>query len=150
MIRFCLAILLLAALTVAIPTSARAQESGEACRIAHVIDGDTFNCTDGRKVRLLLVDAPDSGRFGSVARAALATLIPVRSVVAIETDSTPRDDEGRVLAYVHLGDGRLVNEILVREGFAFFKPSRENRQYAPRLRSAEDLARSETRGVWSQ
>ena len=47
---------------------ARAQADGEpgsfSCTVAFVIDGDSFNCRDGTKVRLLLVNAPESGPFG--------------------------------------------------------------------------------------
>jgi len=150
MTRFSFAVLALATIVVATPPAARAQPQADACRIAHVIDGDTFNCTDGRKVRLLLVDAPEAGRFGNIARRALSTLIPVGSDVTLETDSLPRDAAGRVLAYVYISDGRMVNDILIREGFAFFKPSRENSRYAPQLRSAEEKAREEHRGVWAE
>jgi micrococcal nuclease len=150
MTRLFLAVLALGTIAVATPLSARGQVPADSCRIAHVIDGDTFNCKDGRKVRLLLVDAPDAGRFGNIARRALSTLIPVDSDVALVTDSLPRDGAGRVLAYVYISDGRMVNDILVREGFAFFKPSRENSRYASQLRSAEEKARLEHRGVWAQ
>jgi micrococcal nuclease len=150
MIRLLLSILLLGAIAVATPRAVRGQNPDDACVVAHVLDGDTFNCQDGRKVRLLLVDTPEAGRFGNVARRALATLIPVGTEVAIEVDSIPRDETGRTLGYVYMADGRMVNEVLVREGFGFFKPSRPNDRYAEKLRAAEDLAREETRGVWSQ
>ncbi len=143
--RFLYAVLLLTALSAA---SAPGQVLTDSCRVAHVVDGDTFNCANGRIVRVLLVDAPDAGRFGAIARSALATLLPVGSTVALETDSVPRDDAGRTLAYVYLADGRMANTILVREGFAFFKPSRENQRYAALLRDAENRARAERRGVW--
>ena len=134
-------------LILGLPALARAQAP---CTVAHVIDGDTFNCRDGRNVRLLGIDSPDAGQFGNVARRALATLLPVGSAVRIETDSIPRDSDGRLLAYVFLEDGRLVNELLVREGFAFYRSSRENTRYATRLRAAEQTARGVSRGVWSQ
>ena len=130
-----------------LPVSLDAQDT---CIVAHVVDGDSLNCRDGRSVRLLLVDAPDAGRFGGVARRALVELAPTGSVVRLETDSIPRDEQGRTLAYVYLPDGRLINEILVREGFAFYKPSREHGRYADRMRAAEAAARGENRGVWGR
>ena len=134
-------------LLIGLPAAARAQGP---CKVAHVVDGDTFNCRDGRNVRLLGIDSPDAGRFGNVARRALATLLPVDSTVRIEIDSVPRDSDGRWLGYVFLEDGRLINELLVREGFAFYRGSRENVRYATRLRAAEQAARGASRGVWSQ
>jgi micrococcal nuclease len=148
MTRLLFAVLALGAL--AVPAAARAQTLATSCRVAHVTNGDSFNCEGGRQVRLLLVDAPAAGRFGNIARSALATLIPVGSDVALETDSIPLDSSGRTLAYVYLSDGRMINDLLVREGFAFFKPNRENRRYAARLRSSEEQARAEKRGVWSE
>lgn len=126
---------------------ARAQET---CRVAHVVDGDTLNCDDGRVVRLALIDAPDAGNFGGIARRALASLVQTGMTVRLETDSVPVDREGRTLAYLYLPDGRMVNELLVREGFAFYRPSRENKRYADRLRQAEEQARAELRGVWGR
>lgn len=149
MMRHSLLILGLIAL-VATPLSVRAQGPGGPCRVAHVLDGDTFNCKDGRKVRLLLADAPEAGRFGDVARRALSTLIPVDSEVSLETDSIDRDAAGRTLAYVYIPDGRMVNEILISQGYAFFKPSRQNDRHAARLREAEEKARGEKRGLWSE
>lgn len=33
--------------------------------VGHVIDGDTFDLTNGKRVRLIGVDAPELGRFGN-------------------------------------------------------------------------------------
>lgn len=144
MTRTYLHLLLLIGLVTLTPTAVRAQD----CEIVYVVDGDSFNCRDGRKVRLLLVDAPDAGRFGTVARRALLTLLPVGSTIKLELDTIPQDAEGRTLAHVRLPDGRLINEILVREGFAFYEPDPAHSRYAERLRAAEVAARAEKRGVW--
>lgn len=133
----------------------RAQESGvqadapQRCAVAYVVDGDTFNCRDGTSVRLILVDAPEGGRFGDASRRALSTLLSVDSTVRLETDREVRDRQGRVRAYVSLADGRMVNEVMIRKGFAFFKPSPPNQRYAARLRDAEEAARRDGIGVWS-
>lgn len=152
---FALVALLIASTLVASP-GARAQEvdarEGPAprrCVVAFVVDGDTFNCRDGTSVRLLLTDAPESGRFGDASRRALSTLVPIDSIVRLETDSEVRDRQGRVHAYVYLDDGRMVNDVMIRKGFAFFKPSPSNERHAERLRTAEEIARRQGIGVWS-
>ena len=65
-------------------------------------------------------------------------------------DVEARDDYGRLLAYVRRAtDGVLVNETLVREGFArtlFIAP---NLALESVLRTAERSARAEGRGLWS-
>ncbi|HZD05664.1 MAG TPA: thermonuclease family protein, partial [Longimicrobiales bacterium] len=94
--------------------------AGSRCVIATIVDGDTLDCADGRRIRLLLVDAPETDQepFGAVARTALEQLAPAGTSVAVETDVQLRDRYGRLLAYLHLDDGRMVNEELLRLGVA--------------------------------
>ncbi|HKY61304.1 MAG TPA: thermonuclease family protein [Gemmatimonadota bacterium] len=135
------------------PEAARAQDEGGAsvsCTVAFVIDGDSFNCRDGTKVRLLLVNAPESGPFGDLARRALAGLLPVGETFTIQTDRERRDKQGRTLGYVFLADGQMVNELMIRQGYAFLKPSEDNRRYLPVLREAEAAARETRRGLWAR
>lgn len=130
--------------------SADAHAQGDkTCTVAFVVDGDTFNCRDGTSVRLLMVDAPEGGRFGEASRRALSTLAPIDATVRLETDREVRDDQGRVRAYVYLDDGRMVNDVMIRKGFAFFKPSLPDVRHADRLRAAEEIARQKGIGVWS-
>jgi micrococcal nuclease len=135
------------------PEAATAQEAGGgsiSCTVAFVIDGDAFNCRDGTKVRLLLVNAPESGPFGDLARRALVGLLPVGESFRIETDRERRDKQGRMLGYVFLPDGQMVNELMIRQGYAFLKPSEDNRRYLPELREAEAAARETRRGLWAR
>ena len=135
------------------PVPARAQEEEPetiSCTVAYVIDGDSFNCRNGTKVRLLLVNTPESGPFGDLARRALVGLLPVGGTVRIEIDRERRDGQGRLLGYVFLADGQMANELMIRQGYAFLKPSEENRGYLPRLREAEAAARETRRGLWAR
>ena len=75
--------------TLSLPAPARAQKEQVetlSCTVAYVIDGDSFNCRDGTKIRLLLVNAPESGPFGDLARRALVGLLPVGETFRIEFD----------------------------------------------------------------
>jgi serine protease len=38
--------------------------AGDPCTVARVLDGDTFECAGGRRVRMLQIDAPDVGQCG--------------------------------------------------------------------------------------
>lgn len=71
--------------------------------------------------------------------------------IEIEYDVGPKTDKyGRDLAYVFV-DGKLVNEILVREGLAkvaYVYPP--NTKYLERLQAAEALAKQERLGIWSE
>lgn len=144
-----IAILALLASSLA-PLSASAQNAARrTCKVAYVVDGDTFNCRDGTTIRLSQVDAPEGGRFGDASRRALATLIPVDREVRVENAAESRDDQGRLLGIVYLDDGRMVNDVMIRKGFAFFKPGSPDAPHADRLRTAENEARSAELGVWS-
>ena len=99
---------------------------------------------------MLLVNAPEDGPYGDLARSALVSLLPVGQTFRIEPDQRPRDNHGRLLGYVFLPDGRLVNEMMVRQGYAFLKPDNTNRKYLRRLREAESTARATERGLWAR
>ena len=119
------------------------------CRVARVADGDTFYCRDGRKVRLIGIDTPElaQGRIGDESRRALARLLPADAAVRLELDAAPRDRYGRTLAYVWRGD-RLVNEAMVRDGWAVLYTVPPNVRYARRLERAQQEARARRAGLW--
>lgn len=120
------------------------------CVVARVVDGDTFYCRDGRKVRLLGMDSPERGQ-GPVwrqARSALARFTPVGRPVRLEGDVAPTDRYGRTLAWVWVG-GALVNEAMVREGWAVRYTVPPDVKYADRIERAQKQARARHAGLWS-
>jgi len=120
------------------------------CVVERVADGDTFSCRDGRRVRLLGIDTPElaQGEPGRQAHAALRRLLPKGTTVRLERDVAPRDRFGRELAYVWTGT-RLVNEALVREGWAMLYTLPPNVKYAARLERAQKEARAARAGLWN-
>lgn len=121
--------------------------------VTRVNDGDTLTLRDGRKVRLLQVDAPELGRdcYGRAAREALGRLAPKGARVVLVGDPTldDRDRYGRLLRYVFAGQTH-VNVALVRRGAAspyFFRNDRG--RYASALLDAVDAARDAHRGYWA-
>jgi micrococcal nuclease len=120
------------------------------CVVERVGDGDTITCRDGRKVRLIGIDAPELGQGepGRRAHEALRGLLPRGTTVRLEPDVTPRDRYRRVLAYVWAGSG-MVNERLVREGWAMLYTVPPNVKYAGRLERAQQEARAARAGLWS-
>lgn len=129
----------------------RAQtQSTQSCTVAKVSDGDSIRCRDGARVRLIGVDAPelDQEPFGKRSRAALERRLPVGTVVTLEFDVQPRDQYGRLLAYVWR-DGRLVNEEQVAEGYAATLTVPPNVRLADRFRKALASARERNAGLWA-
>jgi micrococcal nuclease len=146
--RFALLSLALAAAPLAYASS-QGQEEG--CLVLRVADGDTFTCRDGRKVRLIGIDSPESQQqpHGARARKALLQLLPPAAAVRLEFDVAPTDRYGRFLAYVWVGPA-LVNEAMVRDGWAVLYTVPPNVKYAERLTRAQKEARARGAGLWSQ
>ena len=121
------------------------------CTVSRVSDGDSFRCSDGRRVRLIGVDSPESRQqpFGEKARAALLKLLPPGTVVRLEPDVASTDRYGRTLAHVW-ERSTLVNEAMVREGWAVLYTVPPNVRYADRLKAAQEEARARRTGLWSQ
>src|SRR5690606_3944450 len=89
------------------------------CTVQRIIDGDTFVCDGGSRVRLLIADAPEVGQsvYADSATMLLRSLMPVGATVRLSFDVSGFDRYRRVLAYVHAGDV-FVNRELVRRGYA--------------------------------
>jgi micrococcal nuclease len=119
--------------------------------VSHVVDGDTFYCQDGQKVRLIGVDSPERQQhpFGDQARRALLKLLPPGTAVVLQQDVAPTDRYGRVLAYVWIGS-TLVNEAMVKDGWAVLYTVPPNVKYAERLERAQKEARARGTGLWSE
>ena len=115
-------------------------------------DGDTILLSDGRRVRLLQVDAPELGVecHGDASLAALARLVPPGTALRLERDPALDDVDrhGRLLRYVQAG-ATSVNVELVRAGAAapYFYRGRQGR-LATRLLEAARRARTARRGLW--
>ena len=129
-----------------------ASPPGQLATVDRVVDGDTLRTRGGARVRLLQIDAPESGEecFAGAATHALVRLAPPGTRVVLETDPAldRRDRYGRLLRYVHVG-GVNVNVELVRRGAAtpYFYDGDRGR-YAQRFLDAVTTARRERRGMW--
>lgn len=130
-----------------------------ACTVTSNNDGDTFRCTlpgaaRDTAVRLLLVDAPETGQapWGDSSRVALRRWVPAGRVVQLERDTEDTDAGGRLLRYVFVGDTNVVVR-LAGDGYVvpFPFPSRANpnaRRYLASVDSAAAVAQGQRRGLW--
>lgn len=124
-----------------------------ACTVTRVVDGDTIDvagCTDAGRVRLILVDAPETSGgarcFGKEATAFTSQALLNRTV-RLEKDTSEKDSFGRYLRYVW-ADGDLFNARLVREGFAVLDLFPPDLRYQAVIASAEAEAKAAARGLW--
>jgi micrococcal nuclease len=126
----------------------------EPAHVARVVDGDTLVLGDGRTVRLLGVDAPETSNpnmaavqpVGEEAASRLAELLDGQEVM-LERDQTDADHYGRLLRYVWLR-GTLIPELLAAEGLAWSSSFPPDTRYRDVIRAAEARARTAGVGVW--
>ncbi len=127
--------------------------------VTHAVDGDTLDVTiDGHRdiVRLIGVDTPETHDprkpvqcFGQAAAAHTKELSEGQTV-RLEADSqdSNRDKYHRLLRYVYLPNGTLLNSELIQDGYGFaytifpFEKLNQFRQF-------EHDARIKNRGLWA-
>jgi endonuclease YncB( thermonuclease family) len=119
------------------------------CIVLRIVDGDTFQCEGGSRVRLLIADADEIGQsaYADSATMLLQGLMPIGGAVRLEFDVGGYDRYRRVLAYAYAGDV-FVNRELVRRGYAQVAVHPPNVRSVEAIRAAADSARQERRGVW--
>ncbi len=123
-------------------------------RVVAVNDGDSITIVlNGMKyrTRLIGIDAPEMGQepWGRKAREHLRTLLKgYRWRVSIEGDIEPHDKYDRILVYLWAPDGEMLNERMLRDGYAMLLTIQPNSKYVDRLRKAQKSAREDKRGIW--
>lgn len=140
--------------------------------ISSWIDGDTVRVRlNGRtpRVRLIGIDTPEisqgvradrQGRqlgkprravieLGYTAKAAAEQLAPHGTVVMLELDVERYDRYSRLLAYIWLPNGLMVNEELLARGYAMLLTYPPNVKYVERFIAAQRKAVAGGRGLWS-
>lgn len=127
------------------PTLPPPPAEGDIVEVGRVIDGDSFESTDGREFRLDGINAPERDEcFFREAASHLAGLVDGNSVTVTTTGA---DQFGRTLAQVHY-DGVWVNLDLVIRGLAIATTPREGEDRD--LAVAEDRAFDERVGLWGE
>jgi micrococcal nuclease len=129
--------------------------AGEVFRVRRAVDGDTLLLENGVRVRLLGVDTPETKHpdrppepWGEEASDYTHRLVDGRNVT-LEYDRERVDDYGRTLAYVFI-DGRMLNELLIAEGYSRAMTRHPYRTDRKKLfEAAEEKARNARKGIWS-
>lgn len=127
----------------------------EARRVSRVIDGDTIKVADNTTVRLLGIDAPEESQcFFEESRKAVADLLTGQTVL-LEKELSGVDMYGRLLRYVILpgrtrkDDNVLVNDYILRQGWARVLSVPPDNRYRDLLNSAQEEAIRYNRGLWA-
>lgn len=116
-------------------------------QVKSVIDGDTLSLTTGEKIRLIGINAPESGQpYFDKAKNLIEDLIQGKTV-DIEYDTMKEDQYLRTLAYVYLND-IFINKELVRQGLAVVETIPPNVAHTNELVEAQKEAREKCAGIW--
>lgn len=124
--------------------------------VKYVYDGDTILIYNGEKVRYLEIDAPElrsDGReheFLAVESMDYNRLLVGRGSVRLEFDRERRDRYGRLLAFVYLNNGEMVNGLMVEKGLARVMVHGPRTKYFDWLLGLQRKAIENQLGIWKK
>ena len=131
-----------------------------AADVERAVDGDTIELGEEVQgtdtVRMIGVDTPETvdPKGPPEPGGAEAFSFTAESLegerVRLEIGEDPKDDYGRLLAYVWIDDGSLFEETLLRKGHGELLIIPPNDRYESCLSAAEDAARADNLGIWQQ
>lgn len=136
--------------------------------VTSVVDGDTLDVTLNpsagsgssgrtRRIRLIGVDTPETTHpsrpvecFGREAARFLTELADGQTVL-LESDASQgdRDRYNRLLRFVWLPDGRLINYEIIAQGYGFEYTFRTPYRYQEQFKAAQRAAREAQAGLWA-
>ena len=150
-----------------------AQEKSEKkiCTVINVIDGDTISVfLEGQEesIRLIGIDTPESWEnekvvkdaqrygitvdemitLGNIATTFVEVLVEPGDTLIIEFDKQRRDEYGRLLGFVFLENGTMLNEEILKAGYAEIITIPPNVKYIKELYNAYLDAKENKRGFW--
>ena len=134
------------------------KDHGPVVTVSRTVDGDTVEVTpavDGlTEVRLIGVDTPETSHptygeqpYGQRAKEFTVSRLEGKRVT-LELGVEKVNPYGRLLAYLWLSDGRMFNEVLLREGYAQVATFPPNVKYVERFQKAQREAMEANRGLW--
>lgn len=136
-------------------------EFDETGKVMEVVDGDTIVAEiNGQKVKIryIGVDTPETvdprrpvGCFGKEASDINKNLVSGKQIY-LEKDVSNTDKYNRLLRYVYIKNGEnylLVNDYLVRYGYAYASEYPPDIKYSERFLQAQQEAVEQNRGLWS-
>lgn len=139
-----------AATATPIPGNGPPQPDGlETAAVARVVDGDTIELADGRRVRYIGINTPERDQPYYQEATDVNRQLVESKTVQLERDVDTFDQYGRTLAYVWV-DGMMANWEIVNRGFANVFTVPPNVRYEEQFRQAEREAREAGRGLWAE
>ena len=125
-------------------------------KLSKCIDGDTASFLDGKKVikvRFIAINAPEYGKkkkepFGKDAADFTCNSLKKARLISLEYDKKNKKDKyGRDLAWIFY-DGKLLQEELVRRGYAEVAYVYGKYSYTDRIKDEQNKAKVAKIGIW--
>jgi len=139
--------------------------------VTRIVDGDTlkvFYLGNEESIRLIGIDTPESRvnkktkkdakrsgqdietiiAMGKRATEYVESLVKPGGLITIEFDVQERDRYKRLLGYVYLSNGNMLNEEIVKAGYAVIMTIPPNVKYKDRFLRAYKQARERKGGLW--
>jgi micrococcal nuclease len=129
-------------------------------KVDKVVDGDTIKVVIGdvvETVRFIGINTPETvdprrpvqcfGKEASIRMKELAS----GKIVRLEYDDSQsyRDTYKRILAYVYLEDGEMLNRKMIAEGYAYEYTYLTPYLYQKEFRQLQNLAKAGGKGLWA-
>lgn len=133
---------------------------GQLYPVSEVVDGDTIKIeVDGKDqtIRMIGIDTPEVVDprktvecFGREASTKTKQLLEGQKV-KVEADASQgnSDKYSRLLRYVYLPDGQMINLLLIQQGYAFEYTYTVPYTYQSAFKAAQIVARTNRQGLWS-
>lgn len=141
-------------------SSTTPQIIGTYYHVTKVVDGDTLHIDmDGHneRVRLIGINTPETvdprrqvecyGKEASQRMKEIANGKLVR--LEYDESQSTRDAYGRLLAYIYLEDGQMLNRKMIAEGYAYEYTYLTPYRYQKEFRQLQTLAQGAKRGLWA-
>ena len=140
--------------------------------VAEIVDADTIKIWINNRIerlRFIGIDAPEIHKnrkayymarkkhkdieeilkMGKKAKEYLLSVIKPGDIVWVEFDVQLRDKYGRLLGYVYLENGEMLNEKILKDGYAYILTIPPNVKYVDRFYRAYRYALENKKGLWS-
>lgn len=130
-------------------------------QVVRVVDGDTVRVLlngEEKTVRLIGLNTPETVDprrevecFGKEASNRAKELLTGQSIT-LEQDETQgnTDKYDRLLRYIRLADGRIFNQVMIEEGYAYEYTYDLPYKYQAEFKQAQTEAQNAKRGLWSE
>ncbi len=138
-----------------------ASVSKDSYKVLKVVDGDTLDIDyngNTERVRLIGINSPESVDprrpvecYGVEASEHAKDMLEGEDIkIEFDNSQSKRDQYDRLLAYVYLGDGQMVNRKMIADGYAYEYTYNTPYKYQSEFKSLQSIAKNLHRGLWSE